>query len=686
MDERISEEKPVDPEVRHASAIHENEVSLGVIESIGEVASHFTTDGGNVRDESDSAANVGGENPIPNESSLQDTEVTEVAEELNVEHTANAENEGHSQKIASQEDENKRADLFAAAGTIEMFLPTAITAPCIPAGTPSNSCGEIIVPAQVDNVQEQILSALQILKVIDADVKPGDICTRREYARWLMTASAVLTKSPAHKVIPAMFIENSSVLAYDDVTPQDPDFPAIQGLAEAGLLSSRLIDEEHVVKEKNFDVFSPDSPLTRQDLVSWKIALERKSAALDRDVTSTTFMALQDKFGFIDLEKVHKDAWPALLMDISAGEQSIIALTFGRTRRLQPLKPVTKGQAAVALATGEAWELVSEELARLEAESVAEAAVVAELALEAKAQKEAATVFENLVQEEKEKQQASASMLESTRAELEQIRDLFEGEKSGLIKERAALDAEKDLLTITRHEVEQQALDLCSAKMEVAFQLEQASKLRSEAEEERASISKLRKELEIEKNALILARSWAEDEARTAEEFSRKLEQWGNRLKDQDFNVNVGHEPDFIRLQQNTGTEAAVVSENGPSDESYEKIEEQNQSSTMDALIGKSREFGRVLMDAFVRLLKFLQELLHEIKVFITVLLERAGGRFHEARIRCVEGTTRTMEGLKQTVPSSVAGLTSSLKEGTLKAIDEWKEGAEKLSQKFKAP
>jgi hypothetical protein len=34
--------------------------------------------------------------------------------------------------------------------------------------------------------------------------------------------------------------------------------------------------------------------------------------------------------GFIDIDKIHQDACPALVADISAGEQGIIALAFGK--------------------------------------------------------------------------------------------------------------------------------------------------------------------------------------------------------------------------------------------------------------------------------------------------------------------------------------------------------------------
>lgn len=38
-----------------------------------------------------------------------------------------------------------------------------------------------------------------------------------------------LCRSPGHKIYPAMYIDNITELAYDDVAVEDPDFPYIQG-------------------------------------------------------------------------------------------------------------------------------------------------------------------------------------------------------------------------------------------------------------------------------------------------------------------------------------------------------------------------------------------------------------------------------------------------------------------------
>jgi len=35
---------------------------------------------------------------------------------------------------------------------------------------------------------------INLFQVIEADVQPSDLCTRREYARWLVAASSVLSR------------------------------------------------------------------------------------------------------------------------------------------------------------------------------------------------------------------------------------------------------------------------------------------------------------------------------------------------------------------------------------------------------------------------------------------------------------------------------------------------------------
>ncbi|CAI6009015.1 unnamed protein product [Closterium sp. NIES-65] len=87
----------------------------------------------------------------------------------------------------------------------------------------------VVVAPHVNPEHARMLEGLKELQVIDADVAPAGICTRREFATWLMAFSEKLSASPTDRVYPAMFIEGISEQAYADVAPDDQDFAAIQG-------------------------------------------------------------------------------------------------------------------------------------------------------------------------------------------------------------------------------------------------------------------------------------------------------------------------------------------------------------------------------------------------------------------------------------------------------------------------
>jgi hypothetical protein len=49
--------------------------------------------------------------------------------------------------------------------------------------------------------------------------------------------------------------------------------------------------------------------------------------------------ALQKESGFVDIDQIHKDAWPALMADLTATKPSIIASAFGMLRFYLPFFP-----------------------------------------------------------------------------------------------------------------------------------------------------------------------------------------------------------------------------------------------------------------------------------------------------------------------------------------------------------
>jgi hypothetical protein len=180
--------------------------------------------------------------------------------------------------------------------------------------------------------------------------------------------------------------------------------------------------------------------------------------------------------------------------------------TQGYTRLFQPDKPVTKAQAAIALATGDASDIVSEELARIEAESIAENAVAAHSALVEQVEKDINASFEQELFLEKEKISAIERMAEEAKLELETLRAQREEDSVAMEKERATIESEMEVFSKLRNEVQDQLQSLISNKLEIAYEKERIKKLREQAEIENNETTRLQYDLEVERKALSMAR------------------------------------------------------------------------------------------------------------------------------------------------------------------------------------
>ncbi|XP_059450167.1 uncharacterized protein LOC132181114 isoform X2 [Corylus avellana] len=545
------------------------------------------------------------------------------------------------------------------------FSSAGIPAPSVVSAALQVLPGKVLVPAVVDQVQGQALAALQVLKVIEADVQPSDLCTRREYARWLVSASSALSRNTISKVYPAMYIESVSELAFDDITPDDPDFASIQGLAEAGLIASKLSRQDMLSsldEDQSPFYFSPKSPLSRQDLISWKMALEK------RQLPEADRKMLYRIAGFIDTDRIHPDACPALVADILAGEQGIIALAFGYTRLFQPDKPVTKAQAAIALATGEASDIVSEELARIEAESMAENAVAAHSALVAEVEKDINASFEKELSLEREKIDAVEKMAEEAKRELERLRSEREEDNIALMKERAAVESEMEILSRLRRDVEEQLQSLMSSKAEISYEKERTSQLRKEAENENQEIARLQYELEVERKALSMARAWAEEEAKRAREQAKVLEDARYRWERQGIKVVVDADLQEETIAGvswlNAGKQFSVEGTVSRAENLMDKLK----AMAVD-LRGKSRDI--------------IDKIIQKIALLVSNLREwttRAGKQAEEVRHAAISKASRSAQELQQ----STAQFSLALGEGAKRVAGDCRDGVEKLTQRFK--
>nr|ABG00038.1 expressed protein [Oryza sativa Japonica Group] len=575
-----------------------------------------------------------------------------------VETLASNQNEG------ADELENQNS-LYESTTPDKSFASSGIPAPTLLSAALRVRTGQIMVPAAVDPAQASALAALQVLKVIEPDAQAGDLCTRREYARWLVVASNCLSRNTSSKVYPAMYIENVTELAFDDITPEDFDFPFIQGLAEAGLISSKLSRSDMNVPldvDNLHNLFSPECPVSRQDLVSWKMALDKRQLP-EVDKTS-----MYKASGYMDVDKINAAAWPALVADLDAGDQSITALAFGFTRLFQPDKPVTKGQVALALSTGDSADVVMEELARIEAEKIAEDAVNAHGELVAQVEKDLNATFERELTKEREKIERLEKLAEEARVELDKLRAERVEENNALIRGRASVESEMEVLSKLRSEVEEQLQSVLSKKVEISFEKNRIEKLQTEIENDRQAVVQLQYELEVERKALSMARAWAEDEAKKAREHARALEEARNQWERHGIKVVVegGLEDDASAgvTWANAGKEHQV-------DEAINRA-----GSLLEKLKSMSAEIK-------VRSCHSLERVIQHVRSFISILKQGA----EEATQRFTDlGAAAALKAkkLSSEAQDNVYVFGSTIGDKSKRVVEDCKEGLEKFVHRFK--
>ncbi|NJO19880.1 MAG: S-layer homology domain-containing protein [Spirulinaceae cyanobacterium RM2_2_10] len=108
----------------------------------------------------------------------------------------------------------------------------------------------------------QDLAALGVFSPLSQEFQPEQAVTRQEFARWLFTAHNQMYRDrPTKQIRP---IAQASQPAFEDVQPGDPGFAEIQGLAEAGIIPSRLTGDTNAL------LFRPEAPLTRAQAIAWK--------------------------------------------------------------------------------------------------------------------------------------------------------------------------------------------------------------------------------------------------------------------------------------------------------------------------------------------------------------------------------------------------------------------------------
>jgi hypothetical protein len=156
--------------------------------------------------------------------------------------------------------------------------------------------------------------------------------------QWLVAANnRMYMNRPAQNI---RLSTEASQPVFQDVPKTSSDFAIIQGAAEAGLIPSSLTGDTTAL------TFRPNAPLTRETLLLWKVPLDTRRA-----LPSATVDSVRQVWGFQDAAQIDAKALRSVLADHQNGDLANFRRVFGYTTLFQPKRPVTRAEAAAALAS-----------------------------------------------------------------------------------------------------------------------------------------------------------------------------------------------------------------------------------------------------------------------------------------------------------------------------------------------
>ncbi|KAL6969795.1 hypothetical protein U1Q18_029508 [Sarracenia purpurea var. burkii] len=390
--------------------------------------------------------------------------------------------------------------------------------------------GRIFIPVAVDLTQQEALCVLKKLKIVEDDVKAEELCTRREYARWLVRTNSLLESNPKHRIVPSIALLGSMFAAFDDVSIEDPDFHSIQSLAEAGIVLSKLSGKNSSSDQDDSEVqdgvcFFPDRFISRQDLIDWKSQLEYEVKPGINEKMSKTDM------DFMDTREISSDVSPELFMDMLAGEKSILKRVFGQGKRFQPNKPSTKAQAAVALTSGKMTEAIRAELSRLEVENSLRQTAMEDIRSDFLNKGDIQRYWDGKLEEERTRVLDVEKFYLAAKHDLEEENIVQANTRAQYLKEKAAMDCQKQLLFSLKEEVNEMSKRLACEKAQHADEQRILHGLIGDLDAKLEGIFDAKSILEAEIEALRILRSWIEDQARKSQASAKVLEEVGRRWK-----------------------------------------------------------------------------------------------------------------------------------------------------------
>ena len=204
-----------------------------------------------------------------------------------------------------------------------------------PTGTaPVSSTSRFEDLGSLDLLTQAAITDLERLGVLDAvegtAFDPMRSIQRGEFAQWLvLTNNALYQGDPSRQIRLSQSPDRPLFL---DVPEDHPQFRFIQALGNAGLIEGDAQQE-----------FRPNTLLSRAELIRLKLPVVLPPGPLkgSRD-------DLEQEWGFADTDRIPDEAVAAIVADRQA-QPSTILHTFGPIRILNPMDPVARAEAALAL-------------------------------------------------------------------------------------------------------------------------------------------------------------------------------------------------------------------------------------------------------------------------------------------------------------------------------------------------
>lgn len=170
----------------------------------------------------------------------------------------------------------------------------------------------------------------------------------------------------------------------------------------------------------------------------------------------------------------------------------------GQAKRFQPNKPSTKAQAAVSLTSGRMEEYIQSELSKLEAENSSRLMAMEEIKTVLLDRGEIQRIWESKMEVERSRGfEVEWDYLASVR-DLEEEKIVQENAQAELLRQKAALDCQKQLLSSLKEEVDEMSERLAFEK--------------SKHVDEQSNLSGTLQDLQVKHEALLDAKSLLEAE------------------------------------------------------------------------------------------------------------------------------------------------------------------------------